>query len=76
MSIHQFSGGLCADPQVNTSQYYEWIDVFIILYLYLILLISDTMDALYMGVKSFIAQFLMMSLHYITNDVIDLFSKL
>ena len=48
MSIHQFGDGMCTDPQVNTSKYYEWINVVIILYLYSILLISDTIDALYM----------------------------
>ena len=48
MSIHQFGDGMCTYPQVNTSSYYEWINVVIILYLYLILLISDTIDGLYM----------------------------
>ena len=48
MSIHQFGDGMCTDPQVNTSYYYEWINVVIILYLYSISLISDTIDTLYM----------------------------
>ena len=48
MSIYQFGDGMCTDPQVNTSLYYEWINVVIILYLYSILSISDTIDALYM----------------------------
>ena len=48
MGIHRCSDGLCTDPQVNTSYYYEWINLIIISYLYLILSISDTIDALYM----------------------------
>ena len=53
MGIHQFSDGLCADPQVNTSYYYEWINLIIIIYLYWILSISDTINVLY-GVKWYV----------------------